>query len=995
MSQYGGRRPRSRVAWGDGGDDARTEYSYGGRSRGGNSRGGGNQVAPYPEATYGGYGASYGGYSNYGGDGASTYHGNYGEDDGYWEDEYWDEGTYWDPDDPDGEDYYRPPVIELAVEHGEEANPQHKVKSAMGLAPTDLNTYGIGVVLYFTFMKFIAFSFMWLAVLCIPAMLINMGGDGLEEQKDPTVQFVEASTLGNFGLIYEWERGGLGDNETHTAPSIGLAPPAPASYGNDTAWPWTHGASRNHNFFSQPKDELMVGMSYFNMVFLAMFAACAFLIPGIQRKIIKEVDANMCTIEDYSVVITDLPEDVKDQEIHKFFDKKVGKVENVVVATNNAELLTLAFERQKAKELFHMQVAKYKKGREDPDVSDRKIEWLHDEAVKAKKALRACDAAIRALQNDRGGDHRVAICAYVTFQEEADFLKMFDMYRPGLFAWLWRPTELRLRKKHRLRVKQAPPPGDIRWENLQYNYAQRRFRQFNISLLTGIVLGLAFISIAAVQMMASNSSTPYDEDECRLNCQYGTDPVTMDNENLRDIYSQCYEAEQEGDPQRDITLIASPPPPSRRLLAEDLAASQANYVASHNGTCGAFDSFCYACFCLEHISAGSVLDESEYCQPYIFGYTMQVVAGAVASAIVVVLNLVLKPLLVWLVRFEKHHSASSEQMSVMMKLFMAQFFNTAILLVVLNGSFPWLKEQLKGTPGEGLLFQGEMEDFVPDWYKNVGYALVISMVATPVSQRIQTIVRLFRFKLGKFFASRNAVTQDQLNKAFEGAEFNLAVNYGEILNILFVTLTFSPGLPILVPLASIAYMVRYGFDKFEFARVSKMPPWYSTILGMGVAHLMAYACLGYLVLAIWANSYYTMPPDPTVEALIGGALYSFCDAWESFPEPFGSVFGTMSNPSEMARRALQKNTAIYTLTLFVVVMILFFRGLFAFVKGILVELYPAYFQTDKRVAEGNPTFDLAIAGSQLLGARTYSIRDAPQYQAAFERIVWELDDGKL
>ena len=54
---------------------------------------------------------SYAGYSNYGGDGASTYHGNYGEDDGYWEDEYWDEGTYWDPD-ADDEDYYQPPVIE-------------------------------------------------------------------------------------------------------------------------------------------------------------------------------------------------------------------------------------------------------------------------------------------------------------------------------------------------------------------------------------------------------------------------------------------------------------------------------------------------------------------------------------------------------------------------------------------------------------------------------------------------------------------------------------------------------------------------------------------------------------------------------------------------------------------------------------------------------------------------------------------------------------------
>ena len=47
---------------------------------------------------------------------------------------------------------------------------------------------------------------------------------------------------------------------------------------------------------------------------------------------------------------------------------------------------------------------------------------------------------------------------------------------------------------------------------------------------------------------------------------------------------------------------------------------------------------------------------------------------------------------------------------------------------------------------------------------------------------------------------------------------------------------------------------------------------------------------------------------------------------ESLPEPLASVFGTMSDPSEMARRALQKNTAIYTLTLFIIVVILFFRG---------------------------------------------------------------------
>ena len=66
----------------------------------------------------------------------------------------------------------------------------------------------------------------------------------------------------------------------------------------------------------------------------------AFSIRPIQRKLVAEVDRNLTTIEDYSVVVREIPDDVHDpQEIWKFFDKRIGKVQDVQVALNTSELL--------------------------------------------------------------------------------------------------------------------------------------------------------------------------------------------------------------------------------------------------------------------------------------------------------------------------------------------------------------------------------------------------------------------------------------------------------------------------------------------------------------------------------------------------------------------------------------------------------------------------------------------------------------------------------
>lgn len=47
------------------------------------------------------------------------------------------------------------------------------------------------------------------------------------------------------------------------------------------------------------------------------------------------------------------------------------------------------------------------------------------------------------------------------------------------------------------------------------------------------------------------------------------------------------------------------------------------------------------------------------------------------------------------------------------------------------------------------------------------------------------------------------------------------------------------------------------------------------------------------------------------------------------------------------------------------------------------------------VAEGNPSFDVAVAGRQLAGLSTYCVKEIPEYAPAYIKVEWEQDDGTL
>ena len=64
------------------------------------------------------------------------------------------------------------------------------------------------------------------------------------------------------------------------------------------------------------------------------------------------------------------------------------------------------------------------------------------------------------------------------------------------------------------------------------------------------------------------------------------------------------------------------------------------------------------------------------------------------------------------------------------------------------------------------------------------------------------------------------LTQRELNRAYEGPEFELADKYGEHLGIVFVTMLFSSGMPILYLAAGLSFYVTYMLEKWYILQVN-------------------------------------------------------------------------------------------------------------------------------------------------------------------------------
>ncbi|KAK1947929.1 hypothetical protein P3T76_000219 [Phytophthora citrophthora] len=430
-----------------------------------------------------------------------------------------------------------------------------------------------------------------------------------------------------------------------------------------------------------------------------------------------------------------------------------------------------------------------------------------------------------------------AVTAFVTFEEEEGFHRCLQEYPDlGWFHRLFQPHYKRLHGK-RLRFRPAPDPTDIIWENLHYPFCERVCRQLFVALITLAVLFLSFVLIFLAK-----------EQKSKLERQFGR-PTSCPTQVLKTDVVQ------------DELNKASGLVPYKALV-ECYCKS---FLVDHS-----FRSMMYESFDNPETEGNDLL-----CRSWATTLVTTQVLSIASVLLVVAVNLILARILNGLVALEKHHTESSLVVSRVTKVFLAQFCNTALLMLVINANANYFSKATTvpetGTSNEGFslgalqILDGEYSDFSADWYNDVGVALMLTMIINSFSTHTYVLANYIVLKARRFIdrgysfdhSLTKQDTQRDLEALYRGPKFDLAARYAQSLTSIFITYMASSHLksmPLLHFIGFGAMIMTYWADKFTFLRIARSPPLYDNKLATAAGALLPYAVLMHCLIAMWMFS---------------------------------------------------------------------------------------------------------------------------------------------
>ena len=284
------------------------------------------------------------------------------------------------------------------------------------------------------------------------------------------------------------------------------------------------------------------------------------------------------------------------------------------------------------------------------------------ETLKARADLLSGIAAAHA----RDG----SVAAFVTFDRQEDAAFFISRYPESLGALFCQREQLQLRGRA-VRVTVPPDPSGIIWANLNVGFWSQVFRQAVTGVLTAVMLIGSFLLLwfAAWQQQQFSKTTAVVD--CTAPAITGgllsgainaTSVLALGADDPR-LYCYCATHSYAGSPAAILAVPVATLCPSFSCPALLTADPQ------HINTYG---------FCVQWAKDR--------------GSSIGLVVAAALS--VLVINNLLALFMRLLTDFEGHHSYDSLNASLALRLFFAQFFNTGVLMVVINASSQPLQRTL-------------------------------------------------------------------------------------------------------------------------------------------------------------------------------------------------------------------------------------------------------------------------------------------------------------
>ena len=402
------------------------------------------------------------------------------------------------------------------------------------------------------------------------------------------------------------------------------------------------------------------------------------------------------------------------------------------------------------------------------------------------------------------------------------------------------------------------------------------------------------------------------------------------------------------------------------------AASPAALYDANGAWTGGFDAStlqdecaamaCFDCVCKDKVMdvammyVGLASDVDGYkalCGDYVEGKMIE--AGV--SAFTAATNIVLAILVRSFAGFERHHTKSGRESSVMIKLFLLLTINSAVIPLLVFADIP----KLAFVP---YLFEGPYADFTVGWYQDVGQLISTTLLINGLVYPMSALSKGLTPKITRGCLAPFAATQRALNALYEGVEFPLSERYAQLMQMVFTGMVFSGGMPCLLPVAAMFCFIAYYEGKYTILRASRMPPSYDETMAKIFWSVMPACAAIKILLSTWMFSYEHVP-----SYLNGGAL-----------DPATSPISSGSQFNFKAR--LDRSNA--AICVFALVCLVVYKIINVYRKGLrafFARVFPKGLVEEEEEEEVSMTPELSIARSDgiMKGLTTFLIQENPQY----------------
>ena len=206
-------------------------------------------------------------------------------------------------------------------------------------------------------------------------------------------------------------------------------------------------------------------------------------------------------------------------------------------------------------------------------------------------------------------------------------------------------------------------------------------------------------------------------------------------------------------------------------------------------------------------------NKQKLCVEWLQSYTLSTAVSSSTAFLIEIINEVLTAIIVCKClmciieigssKFQRFVSITFEKVSTVPKLFLFEWINTVLLLILVNSKIPEL-DLPDGFP----IFNGKFVDFDSSWYRAVGTTITLTMVVNIIvpllTERIFDAIRFCRRckdrGCTRDYRKTKTVIQEEYDEMYMEEDFEIEVRYAQVVSSFTITMMFSSGMPLLYPI---------------------------------------------------------------------------------------------------------------------------------------------------------------------------------------------------